>query len=84
MPIAYTCQKCGIQGNANDFFAGRKGRCSCGSILDFTRSVPDPSLPLGRKEGGKITDKRTGLDRRLGEGPFTGPNRRKGGDRRRS
>ena len=82
MPIPFQCPECGTQGSANDFFAGRKGKCRCGNTLDFTAAVTVPDLLVGRMENGKIVDKRTGLDRRVEDTPGFTPERRSGKDRR--
>ena len=83
MPIPFECTMCGLKGNANDFFAGRRGTCSCGNLLDFTDAQPDTALAVGRIGNGGITDKRTGLDRRVEQRSFEGQNRREN-DRRTS
>ena len=82
MPIPFQCPDCGLEGNANDFFACRTGKCRCGKVLDFTGAVPIPNIDVGRRANGNIVDKRTGLDRRVKDTPGFSPDRRKSGDRR--
>ncbi len=81
MPIPFKCPACAIEGNANDWFAGRRARCSCGNILDFKNAAPQSDLPVGKTEEGKVVDKRTGLDRRT-EKRDVPTDRRSGTDRR--
>ena len=83
MPIPFECTMCGLKGNANDFFVGRRGTCSCGNILDFIDAEPVTALAVGKIENGSVTDKRTGVDRRVEQRSFEGSDRR-GDDRRTS
>ncbi len=53
MPIDFHCAQCGRVGQAADSMAGKKAKCSCGAILDFTAPAPAP-VPVAEVAGESI------------------------------
>jgi hypothetical protein len=83
MKILFECQYCGIRGRVDKSLEGKKARCKCGEVVVVKDISPKEEKKVPDQHN-DLTEKRSGLDRRVENKPIDPPDKRTCEDRRTS